>query len=79
MKMYMYVTKRIEVESFDPIFKELFDIHAHNGVAESEKYEEACRVLEELIGYPAFTPDIDFDESITGVYEVNTDIPILEM
>ena len=79
MKMYAYVTKRIEVESFDPIFKKLFDIHAHNGVAEPEQYEEACRVFEELTGLSCFSPDIEFDESVTGVYEANTDIPILEM
>lgn len=80
MKMRVEILKQIELESFDPIFRELFLTHANHGVAEVEKYDTALAVMEELTGIPAYTdpPKDKTGEFIIAAYEANTDIPIFE-
>lgn len=78
MKMRVEIMRYIEVESSDPIFEELYQIHAHNGCAEVEKYDTALAVIEKLTGIPTITPKNKTDEFIIAAYEANTNIPIFE-
>ena len=78
MKLRVEIMRYIEVESSDSIFEELYQIHAHNGCAEVEKYDTALTVIEKLTGIPTITPKDKTGEFIIAAYEANTDIPIFE-
>lgn len=80
MKLRVEILRQIEVETSDPIFRELYLTHANNGVAEVEKYDTALAVMKELTGIPAYTdpPKDRTGEFIIAAYEANTDIPIFE-
>lgn len=74
---------KVEADLKDPIFQTLRDIHAADpmAVASGEQYEEAINLIEQRFGIPFFV-DPDEDEKrplvITSVYEVGTDVPVLE-
>lgn len=77
MKVRVEIQRQIEVETSDPIFEELYWTHVNNDVAEVEKYDTALAVIEKLTGIPTDPPKDKTGEFIVGVYEVNTDIPII--
>ena len=76
MKIRVEILKQIEVESSDPIFRELFLTHANHGAAEVEKYDAALAAMEELTGIPTIPPKDKTGEYIVNAYEANTNIPI---
>lgn len=78
MKMRVEIMRYIEVESSDPIFEELYQIHALDGCAEVEKYSAALDVIERLTGIPTLLPENETDEFIIAAYEASTNIPIFE-
>ena len=79
MKLRVYVTKIMEVETSNPIFEEMLKIHRAGGVGTSDQYSEGCNVIEGITGYPAFESGTDFNEFVTGVYTADGEEAILEM
>ena len=76
MKLHVELLRVIEVESSNPIFQELYSAHAHDDIAENEKYEKASEIIEQLTGF-SFRPSGRNDEAIVGVYDADTYIPII--
>lgn len=68
MKLRVFVQKIMEVETSNPIFEELLEIHRNGDAGTSEQYSIACNVIEGITGYPVFETGTEFNETVVGVY-----------
>ena len=76
MKIFITVEARVE----DKVFEELKELHGKPDweVGTEEQYEKAIKIVEEIVGLPFYTNDVEYGKPcISSVYTLD-DIPILE-
>lgn len=82
MKVTVFVSRHFDVDVNEKVFETIHTIHENsvNATASAEQYEEAANIIEKLTGIPVgdSAEEKSGVERIWGVYNSETEVPILE-